>query len=280
MPELPEVEIIARTLRPQVLNQTITGVELLLEKTAQAGKGLLLEAVPGMSIARVFRRAKLVMIELRREKPVAGLPSSLFLGFHLKMTGKFFVHPKGSAPLKHTRIIFDLSGGGRLFFDDMRTFGYCRAMLPEELPSWQFWDALGPEPLETPPDELAKRFGQYRAGIKAVLLDQSAVAGVGNIYADESLFEARINPRARAADIPPQKLKKLAQALQAILRLSIEECGSSIRDYTDSLGNAGAFQNSFKVYGRKGEACASCSRALETQKVAGRTTTFCSNCQK
>ena len=204
------------------------------------------------------------------------------------MTGSFFVHPEGTPPLKHTRIIFDLQSGeipaGRLFFDDMRTFGFCRAMRPEDIGDWPFWAALGPEPLEGTPETLAgylaSAFKTRRGAIKAALLDQSVVAGVGNIYADESLFKAGIRPDARANDISDDGLFKLASAIQDILNLSIRECGSSIRDYKDANGNAGAFQNSFAVYGRKGQPCLICGRPLEGARIAGRGTVFCLYCQK
>lgn len=306
MPELPEVETIVRTLSPQILGKHIAAVTVLHEKSIQCGREQL-SALTGARFTRLFRRAKLAMAELL-------LPdgkTTAFLAFHLKMTGRFFVHPRGTEPLKHTRIIFDLDpelpcprtspasatpsvspqkkrakkaapsqGGGRLFFDDVRTFGYCRLMAPEELNNWPFWQSLGPEPLETPDKELALRFSGRKAAIKAVLLDQAVVAGVGNIYADESLFRAGILPTARASSLAQGRLEALASHLKDVLRLSIEECGSSIRDYRDAQGNAGAFQNNFAVYGRKGEACRVCNTPLEFTRVAGRGTVYCPKCQK
>ena len=279
MPELPEVETIVRTLSPQVLGRRITAVAVPYPKSVQHG----LERLPelaGARISRVYRRAKLLLMEV--ETGSAGSP--LILAFHLKMTGRFFVHPPGAGPLKHTRIIFDLEEEdapcGRLFFDDMRTFGYCRLMRPEDLASWPFWQSLGPEPLVTSDAELARRFAGHRAAVKAVLLAQGVVAGVGNIYADESLFRAGILPTARASEVSLPRLRKLARELKAVLRLSIEECGSSIRDYRDAEGNAGAFQNSFAVYGRKGEACRNCGGRLAFARVAGRGTVYCPECQK
>ena len=313
MPELPEVETIVRTLSAQVLGKRISAVTVLHGKSLQYG-GERLSELTGARFIRLFRRAKLAMAELL-------LPdgnTTVFLAFHLKMTGRFFVHPPGSEPLKHTRIIFDLEpegdvspdassssfihtspetpphpgargkkpakkaaprGGGRLFFDDMRTFGYCRLMAPEELSCWSFWQSLGPEPLETPDVTLAQRFAGSKAAIKAVLLDQAVVAGVGNIYADESLFRAGILPMARASSLAPERLEALAGHLKDVLRQSIDECGSSIRDYRDAQGNAGAFQNNFAVYGRKGETCRLCGSPLEATRVAGRGTVYCPKCQ-
>ena len=281
MPELPEVETIVRTLAPQVLGKSIRRVTVLHQKSMQYGGGRL-PSLAGRRISRVFRRAKLLLMEAT-PPGTPGSPETL--AFHLKMTGRFFVHPADAEPLKHTHLIFDLEGeggssGGRLFFDDMRTFGYCRLMRPDELEAWPFWQALGPEPLEASDADIASRFAARGGAIKAVLLDQTVVAGVGNIYADESLFRAGILPTARASAIPSPALERLARELKAVLLHSIEECGSSIRDYRDAQGNAGAFQNSFAVYGRKGEACRRCGGALAFARVAGRGTVYCPACQK
>lgn len=306
MPELPEVETIVRTLGPQIVGKTIESVTTLLPKTVQAGTDLL-PLLEGARITNVCRRAKLLLMALRlapknQHKPTPDakaetaapqgaaycLPAclgncDLILAFHLKMTGSFFVHPPGTSPLAHTRLIFDLGQAGRIFFDDMRTFGYCRVMRPGDLERWPFWTSLGPEPLDISPEALAAHFARSlsgrRASIKTSLLDQTVVAGVGNIYADESLFAARIDPRSHARAVPEKSLLALAKALQNVLRQSIEECGSSIRDYRDALGNAGAFQNSFAVYGRKDASCISCGLALASCKLSGRGTVFCPKCQ-
>lgn len=278
MPELPEVETIARTLAPQVTGRRITAAAALLPKCLQAGRELLPELV-GARIRRVFRRAKLLLMEAERADDTL-----LLLAFHLKMTGSFFVHPAGTQPLKHTRAVFDLDDGGRLFFDDARTFGYCRVMRPEELEGWPFWRSLGPEPLEGPPSELTGHFAAVfsgrRAAVKALLLDQTIIAGVGNIYADEALFRAGIRPARPASSLAPGDLERLSTSLRDILLMSIDECGSSIRDYRDAKGNAGAFQNSFAVYGRKGECCVSCGGELDFCRIAGRATVFCPTCQR
>lgn len=289
MPELPEVETIVTTLAPQVVGSVMRDVEVLLPRAVQAGEDLLAQKVPGMRVNRVFRRAKLLVLELvgPGASPDDGL-GPLFLVFHLKMTGRFFVHPPGTAPLKHTRLIFNLlppdcknakADCRRLFFDDMRTFGYCRAFYGPDLKKWSFWAGLGPEPLETSAEVLAKSFKKRGSSIKSALLDQRTVAGVGNIYADEALFMAKIHPAAKASTLPTRKLVNLAENLKAILQRAIDECGSSIRDYRDAHGNAGAFQNSFNVYGRKDQPCVTCSAPLQGAKIAGRSTVFCPNCQ-
>jgi formamidopyrimidine-DNA glycosylase (fpg) len=314
MPELPEVETIQRTLAPQITGRIIQSVQVLHTPCLQAGAEYLVH-VQGARILGLGRRAKLLLVGVQPENPlpviqgedspeggeawpasVSGIAHApLVLVFHLKMTGRFFVHPAGTVPLKHTRLVFDLAlpeGGmeserreegadreqGRLFFDDMRTFGYCRIMRHEQIAAWGFYASLGPEPLEAGAEILARRFCGKKACIKSVLLDQRVVAGVGNIYADETLFRARVLPTAKNLSL--ETARKVAGALQGVLQQAVDECGSSIRDYRDALGNAGAFQNSFFVYGRKNLDCRVCGKLLEFSTVAGRGTTFCVHCQQ
>ncbi len=183
-------------------------------------------------------------------------------------------------PEPHTRVVFGLTDGGSIEFHDTRKFGEVRALNNDELQEWDFYKKLGPEPLEVTAAELAQRIEGRKAQIKGLLLNQSVVAGVGNIYADESLFRSGIHPKAKASDLSKESLEKLFTELQAVLRQAISENGSSIRDYVDAGGDAGGFQNSFKVYGKKGEPCPTCGKIFEGATVAGRGTTFCSKCQK
>lgn len=295
MPELPEVETIARTLASQVVGSIITSAHLLRAASLAAGAALL-PRLAKSRIRQVARRGKLLMLCLDRTEdagavpaPVPGLPpASLYLVFHLKMTGSFFVHPPKTAALKHTRLIFDLgecgpentAPCGRLFFDDIRTFGYCRVMLPKDFAAWGFFTSLGLEPLTADNKDIARALGYGGGNIKAALLDQRRLAGIGNIYADESLFQAKIAPQAKTAALSPDVLLRLAASLKTVLEQAVRECGSSIRNYRDSAGNAGSFQNSFMVYGRKGEKCRICGSSLLCSSVAGRTTVHCPRCQK
>jgi formamidopyrimidine-DNA glycosylase len=282
MPELPEVETIARTLAPQVLGKRIASWEAPCPGVPETGAELL-PLLRHMRITRVYRRAKILLMSLSGDE-ANGNAGDLILAFHFKMTGSLFVHPEGARPLKHTRLILDLDGAGRLFFDDIRKFGYCRVMRPDELQDWPFYASLGPEPLELSPEalaaHLAARFGKRGVSIKAALLDQKIIAGIGNIYADEALFRAGLAPRRPAGSVCGDSLLVLATALREILLRSIQECGSSVRNYRDALGNAGAFQNTFHVYGRKGERCLVCGRPLRADRVAGRGTVYCPRCQK
>ena len=189
-----------------------------------------------------------------------------------------------TAPGPHTRCVFDLTDAQgrerRLFFDDVRAFGLLLAGTPQTMQQWSFWRELGPEPLELTDAAFSARLDSKNSAIKAVLLDQKVIAGVGNIYADESLFAAGIDPRRKACSLSAAQRSRLLRCLKDVLELSISQCGSSIRDYRDANGNVGAFQNSFAVYGRNGQACKACGRALEKIKVAGRATVYCPHCQK
>ena len=289
MPELPEVETIAHTLAPLVQGRRIMNVTVLLPKTVDAGS-LPLTALTGRSIEGTARRGKLALLRLTPEQggeqgdKQAGEQEPHMLAVHLKMTGRLFVYGEHQEPGPHTRIILDLQDEqgtpSRLFFDDARTFGYVRLLSPAALPHWPFWHKLGLEPLDHSPAALAARMGHKRGGIKSLLLDQSVVAGIGNIYADEALFRAGIDPRRKAHTLSPRLLETLFAHIQDVLAESIRQCGSSIRDYRTARGDAGAFQNTFRVYGRTGQACVSCQHTLSTAKVAGRTTVFCERCQK
>jgi formamidopyrimidine-DNA glycosylase len=282
MPELPEIETVVRTLAPRILGKRVASWEAPHRGVPETGAELL-PLLPHMRITRVFRRAKLLLMSLSADE-AHNAAGDLILAFHCKMTGRFFIHPEGTPPLKHTRMILDMDDGGRLFFDDARKFGYCRLMRPDDLKDWPFFASLGPEPLELSSEalagHLAARFDKRGVSVKAALLDQTVIAGIGNIYADESLFRAGLAPRRPAGSVNGETVLALATALQEILLRAIRECGSSIRDYRDAFGNAGAFQNSFMVYGRKGDRCTVCGRPLRSTRIAGRGTVYCPRCQK
>ncbi len=293
MPELPEVETIARTLAPSIVGRYISAAEVLWEKSLQGATECLRPgpgSILGRRIVAVSRRAKALLLHLESPGGQNGEDDPHLLAFHLKMTGQVMVHPSAEAAHKHTRLIFDLNEAdgktpaGRLFFDDTRKFGYCRILTPAGLNAWSFWQNLGPEPLEIDATAFRRCFldarGKPRSGkIKALLLDQSVIAGIGNIYADEALFRAGIAPLAAATSLAPQDFTRLYHAVREVLLESIAACGSSIRDYRDANGNVGAFQNTFRVYGRKGQACVTCATTLDGARVAGRATVFCPKCQ-
>ncbi|MDQ7832791.1 MAG: bifunctional DNA-formamidopyrimidine glycosylase/DNA-(apurinic or apyrimidinic site) lyase [Desulfovibrionaceae bacterium] len=276
MPELPEVETIARGLAPGLVGRTVADARFLCPTVladCPSGDAFRIN-VRGRRIRDVRRRAKLLIIDL---DPAPGCTDPAHLAVHLKMTGRLWIAEAASEPPRHTRFQLSLDNGQALFFQDQRRFGNCRLLA--DLASWPFYASLGPEPLETAPGALAARLGEKTARIKALLLDQTVVAGVGNIYADESLFEAGIRPDARACDLSPARRKKLFAVLQQVLVRAIAAGGSTIRDYRTPEGLSGGFQNDFSVYGRGGEPCTRCGTPLAVAKVAGRTSTYCPRCQ-
>lgn len=320
MPELPEVETIARTLRPHVQGCIITNAQVL-RATSQHPLSVPLEDLRGCRIVEVGRRGKLLLMHLdatQAENTDVRAYKDLRLAVHLRMTGRLMPYAANTEPGPHTRCILDLDispaearaskealcageaplaqaqyeqghredkagivhdGPRRLFFDDVRAFGLMLAGTPDIFERWPFWSGLGPEPLDMTEKSFVKSISGRKSAIKGVLLDQKVLAGVGNIYADESLFAAGIDPRCKAADITADQAKRLLKCLQDVLLLSISQCGSSIRDYRDANGDAGAFQNTFAVYGRGGQPCKKCGRLLGKAKVAGRSTVYCSHCQ-
>lgn len=278
MPELPEVETVARTLRPHVLGRAITGVRVLRDSSVHP-LSLPLESLNGAIVSGAGRRGKLLLINL--QPPRIGAPDMLVI--HLRMTGRVLPQPAQEAAHKHTRCIFDLRDRqgmpAQLFFDDARTFGKLLAATPDILARWDFWSQMGPEPLEMTAAGLAGRL-KGKKPIKQALLDQKVIAGIGNIYADEALFRAGISPLREAGSLSEAETGRLMDAIQGVLRLSIEQCGSSIRDYRDADGNVGAFQNSFQAYGRGGQPCVNCGAPMEKIKLGGRATVYCPRCQK
>ncbi len=278
MPELPEVETVARTLSPHVLGKKIVDIQLINQNSWQ---GLIqinqiVNANLQPLISEVGRRGKLLIIYLKypnENSPAFGI------GVHLKMTGKLFPYSGDAKPNKHTRIIFKLDDDTQIFFDDMRKFGYARALNPENNISWKFWQNLGKDPFEMSEAEFIQLIKNKKTAMKSLLLNQEIIAGIGNIYADEILFKSQIHPKTMANKLTDMQLAKIYQASIDILTEAIAACGSSIRDYRTANGDVGSFQNKFFVYNKAGESCKVCNNIIEKTKAAGRTTCYCSNCQ-
>ncbi len=277
MPELPEVETIVRGLARGLIGRTVTTVDVPWPSSVRGGKAGLdaLKALVGKRFLGTGRRAKLALLHLDQDTD-----QDTVLAVHLKMTGRLMVYEPGK-PVPddpYLRVRFSLDDGGILIFSDMRRFGWVWILNAQGLA--ELTAKIGPEPLDTDAKALAQCLAGRRARIKALLLDQSVLAGVGNIYADEALHRAGLRPDRPASDIPGKSLVCLCRELQSVLEQGIAENGASIRDYRDAGGNAGAFQNSFQVYGLAGTPCPRCGKQLEAVKVAGRTSTFCPVCQK
>lgn len=285
MPELPEVETVVRTLRPHVAGKKIlklrtVGTPCLVPESRS------LEEAEGRVVAEASRRGKFIVLRLTKDRE-----SDLFLVIHLRMTGRLMAYDRPESAEenwtenlcgRHARV-FGLLGVScadcALVFSDARKFGRLFLGTEKERADWSSWARLGPEPLDMGEEAFAGAITGRRA-VKSVLLDQTVLAGVGNIYADESLFAAHIRPDAEAGSLSKARLRRLYRELKRLLLLSIEQCGSSIRDYQDADGNVGAFQNTFAVYGRGGDMCRNCRGKLKRVVLGGRGTVFCPRCQK
>jgi formamidopyrimidine-DNA glycosylase len=272
MPELPEVETIRRTLGLNILKLKIKDVLILWPGAVSGYDGQRFEEiVRGRSLQSIERRGKYLLITLDAGWSIIA---------HMRMTGRLNYYSKGCEPEKHTHVVFKLSKG-ELHFTDTRKFGRLQLVRTEERLEQPSLKRLGPEPLEDEftPEELGRRLSPRKVAIKIGLLDQSVVAGLGNIYADESLFRAGISPERPSNSLSKNELEKLYFAICGVLQEGIKAQGTSFRDYRDANGEKGAFQNELKVYGRGGEACFICGRTLEKKRMGGRTTVFCTVCQ-
>ncbi len=277
MPELPEVETIRRQLEPELTGRTITGVRVLDAKlTAPVTASALKRRLEGSTIESVGRRGKYLLFKL-------GNGETLVL--HLRMTGVLTHVPggtarKAAAEQRPPRLVLRFDDGASLLFHDTRRFGTAMVLSGED--SGTYWHRLGQEPLERDfnAGSLERSLSGRKRPIKSVLLDQALIAGIGNIYADEALFEARIHPLRPAGEISGDEIAALVKAIKSTLRRAIRLQGSSIDTYRDSLGRRGRFQETFRVHRRQGEPCPGCQGMVEKIKVGGRGTYFCPSCQR
>jgi formamidopyrimidine-DNA glycosylase len=280
MPELPEVETVVRGLRLSLPGRAI--VDVRFGKTDFVDNpGEIAERLPGTRIGDVTRLGKFICISLLEEgAPSAALAAPLlqfYLIIHLGMTGQLtLIHSRESIP-PHTHGFFILDDGRELRYTDIRRFG--RMLLIPESRLAEFTEKLGKEPLEISAEEFCQLFGSRRTRVKALLLDQSVLRGIGNIYADESLFRARLHPARIAENLTKQQLLMLHQKVQQVLEEAIRSRGSSISDYVDSEGRRGEFQLRHRVYQRDGKPCFRCKTKIRSVIVAGRSSHFCPRCQ-
>lgn len=274
MPELPEVETVARLIRPKLVGRRVEACSVRWKRTVGGLDAKRFgRAVIGARVKRVWRRAKYVVIELERDGRAAGA----LLG-HLRMTGRMQVDERGVDPGKFVKVSLDLDDGRVFHFVDVRKFGRLvwHAEPEKELAE------LGPEPFDDA--FTAERFHAAlrakRRQLKPLLLDQTFVAGLGNIYVDESLHRAGLHPLARSERVLPARSRTLHAAIRAVLAEAIERQGSSFDAfYRTPEGNAGSYQDELRVYGRAGEPCTTCGAAIARIVVGQRGTHYCPRCQ-
>lgn len=288
MPELPEVETVRIGLQALLPGRTIAHVTHDTVKSFPNAEADVQQFLVGASVVAVARRAKVLLIELN---------SKYSLVVHLKMTGQLVFrssterfgagHPSdslvGELPDRSTRVTLTFQDGSQLFFNDQRKFGWMRLMPTAEVINLDFFKKVGPEPLSA--DFTAKAL-QERAmrrknsNIKAVLLDQTVLAGVGNIYADESLWGAKIHPETLVRDLSGKQFGLLYEELVYVLRLAIEKGGSTDKHYVNAEGKRGSYLSFARVFRREGQACPRCGTTIIKTRVAGRGTHTCPHCQK
>ncbi len=287
MPELPEVETVRLGLQRLLPGRIIKHVDYDNEKNFPNAPSDVAQFLVGARVKAVRRRAKVLLIDLS---------SDYTLVVHLKMTGQLVFHsatehfgaghPNDSLiatlPDKSTRATLTFADGGRLFFNDQRKFGWMRLLPTVEVPHIDFMKKVGPEPLEA---EFTWQVLQERlqrrpnTTIKAALLDQTVIAGIGNIYADESLWGARLHPSTRVKDVSPVQIRDLHTSIVEVLALSIAQGGSSDKNYVDAEGRKGSYLQFAKVFRREGQPCHRCGTVIEKTRVAGRGTHICPVCQ-
>ena len=268
MPELPEVENVVRQLRPSLEGRTVHALREEFAGVLERPAG----DEPGwpVRIRGVRRRAKLIVLDLEGD---------WHLLVHLRMTGRLEVVDADRELERHTHVRIVLDGGQELRFVDPRRFGRVRLETPDSLLEPGFYSRLGPEPLELDEVGLAEAVGPSRASIKAALPDQGRIAGIGNIYADEILFDCGLSPRQPAHTIRAREWGPLLASIRRILDSAIEQGGSTIRDYRSADGSAGSYQTAHRVFGRQGEPCTTCGQPIRKIRLAGRGTHFCPRCQ-
>jgi formamidopyrimidine-DNA glycosylase len=274
VPELPEVETIVADLRPHLAGRTIVTCELLFPSIVRHPEPEeFIDAIAGRRIESVGRRGKFILIRLGGE---------LLLVVHLGMTGQLRLLGADSPVEKHTHAIFTLDDGKHLRYRDPRRFGRLLLGTEEALLQSKTLPRLGPEPIDPgfAAEELYRRLRGRRTSLKAVLLDQASIAGVGNIYADESLHRARLRPDRLAGSVSLKSARRLHDSLRDSLQVAIANRGSSVDTYRDAWGELGGQQEKLLVYGRAGEPCFTCGRPLSVIRLAGRTTVFCRRCQR
>ncbi len=271
MPELPEVETIKRQLNRKIKGKKIKTVEVRLPRFVKYPLKKFKQIVIGAKIGNVSRRAKLLIIELSNE---------YYLVIHLKLTGQLIFN---SQPTKHTHLIYYFTDGSHLVHNDLRQFGFVKVIPKKELADFLAKEKYGPEPLTK--EFTLKLFRELlskrkKAKIKPLLMDQTWLAGIGNLYSDEILFLAKILPYRKAETLKETEIKRIYQGIKKILALAVSRRGSSSDQYVDAVGQKGNYLPLVKVYRREGKPCYLCGTKIERLKIGGRSAHFCPKCQK
>ncbi|HBC92195.1 MAG TPA: formamidopyrimidine-DNA glycosylase [Pelotomaculum sp.] len=274
MPELPEVETVRRTLESKLAGLKFTAVQILMPKVIKIpDPDQFQEMILDKKIIKISRRGKYLLLHLSEKYTLL---------VHLRMTGRLTYSEKEAPVAKHTHVVFTLSNGCQLRFCDTRQFGRLWLVAVASLEELAGFKDLGVEPLDDrfTRDYLKKELRRRHARIKPLLLDQTFIAGMGNIYTDEALHRAKINPERLSTTLTPHEIARLYHAIREVLQEGIENRGTTMRDFMDGNGRAGSYQELLQVYSREGEPCPHCSRPIVRKKVGGRSSYYCPFCQK
>lgn len=273
MPELPEVEVLRRSLEPELVGRAIESVAVHNRALREPVNARVLGRRAKGPVEALRRRAKYLLIDLANGSTLV---------VHLGMSGRLTLVPGDSARHPHEHVAFGLDDGRRLRFRDARRFGLVFALARSRIAGDRHFRHLGIEPLggELSGERLRSLAGRGRAPVKSFLMDSRRVVGVGNIYACEALFRAGIHPRRSVARIGRERWDGLAESVHAVLERAIAEGGTTLNDFADGSGNAGYFQVSLEVYGREGERCRRCGGSVRRIVQSGRSTFYCPGCQR
>lgn len=284
MPELPEVETIKNDLRKKILNVKIIKVDIRLNKIVKNSTLFFVKTIENNSITKIERRGKLIIFYLN---------NNLFLLVHLKMTGQLIYIGKdfivgghsqtgtiNNLPNKYSHVIFIFKDNSKLIYNDVRQFGYLEIVNKEELEKRLLGFGVEPLSRDFTFKKIKKILYNKKTNIKAFLLNQKYIAGIGNIYADEILFAAGVSPKRKTSSLKEKEIQKIFNATKEILKKAIKYRGTTFNDYRDAEGKKGKFFKMLKVYGRENEKCLDCQEVIKKIKVAGRGTRICEKCQK
>ena len=272
MPELPEVETVRRGLEKLILGKKISSIEIRYPKMIKTDLDQFQKEVPGQEIQSMGRRGKYLLFYLTDKVLIS----------HLRMEGKYFYYPGQVPERKHAHIFIQFEDGGTLVYEDVRKFGTMELLAPELLDAYFVSKKLGPEPTEEDFD-LEIFIGALKKSkkpIKSHLLDQTLVAGLGNIYVDEVLWKAKVHPSRASKSLSAQEARKVHDQTIEVLGQAVEKGGSTIRTYTNAFGEDGTMQDFHQVYDKAGQACSRCGTVIEKIQLGGRGTHFCPQCQR
>ena len=272
MPELPEAETVRRGLEKLILGKKITTIDIRYPKMIKTDLDQFQKELPGQVVKSMGRRGKYLLFYLTDKVLIS----------HLRMEGKYFYYPDQVPERKHAHVLIHFEDGGTLVYEDVRKFGTMELLAPELLDAYFVSKKLGPEPTEQDFDlEIFRGFlKKSKKPIKSHLLDQTLVAGLGNIYVDEVLWRAKVHPASPSQSLTRAEATAIHEQTIAVLGQAVEKGGSTIRTYTNAFGEDGTMQDFHQVYDKAGQACSRCGSIIEKIQLCGRGTHFCPKCQR